>query len=237
MVLQACLNGMRPKTEHTAVPCSVAEIVFAAQAAVGAGAAELHVHPRASDGSESLEPADMDRWVAALRSACPGTAIGVSTNERIIPDLVRRRAALDGWRVLPDFVSVNMGEDDAPSIVGRLAQRGVLAEAGLSTVDDARRYLGERARGMWVMRVLVEPDGADVEAALVEADAILAILAGAIRHAPILMHGFEGGTWPLFERARMLGLSRRIGLEDTLVLRDGSVAPDNAALLRDALRH
>ena len=235
MLLQACLNGMRAKSEHPGIPVTPSELAEAGRAAVRAGAAELHVHPRGPDGAESLLPADVDALVAALRAACPGTAIGLTTNERIVPDLARRREYVDNWRVPPDFASVNMGEADAPAIVGRMAARGVLCEAGLASVDDARRYVAERARGMWVVRVMVEPEAADVAAALGEAEAILGVLAGCARPAPILLHGFEAGAWPLLDRARGLGLSARIGLEDTLHLRDGSVARDNAALVSEAL--
>lgn len=236
MLLQACINGMRPKAEHSAIPVTVAEAVEAAVAAVRAGAGEVHVHTRSANGAESLEPDDVAAWVAALRTACPGTAIGITTNERIIPDLARRRTVIDDWRVVPDFASVNLGEADAPSIIGRMADRGVLAEAGLATVDDARRYVAERARGMWVKRVLIEPDAADSVDAVALAEAILAVLASVSRAAPILMHGFEDGAWPVLRRARELGFSVRMGLEDSLVASDGSVAVDNAALVRDALR-
>ncbi len=236
MLLQACLNGMRSKTEHAGIPWTTAEAIVAARASVRAGAGEVHVHPRAPDGSESLEPDDVGAWVSALRVACPGTELGITTNERIIPDLGRRRAAIDGWRILPDFASVNFCEADAPSIIGRLAQRGVPAEVGLASVDDARRYVAERARGMWVKRVLVEPEGADGASAVAEAEAILTIIAGVSRPAPILMHGFEIGAWPVYLRARELGYSGRMGLEDSLFAADGSPVADNEALVRDALR-
>lgn len=52
---------------------------------------------------------------------------------------------------------------------------------------------------------------------------------------PILLHGEEGSTWPLFDLAVELGLATRIGLEDTLLLPDGSIAPGNAALVRAAV--
>jgi uncharacterized protein (DUF849 family) len=52
---------------------------------------------------------------------------------------------------------------------------------------------------------------------------------------PILLHGEEGSTWPVFDLAVELGLDSRIGLEDTLLLPDGSTAPGNAALVRAAV--
>jgi len=46
----------------------------------------------------------------------------------------------------------------------------------------------------------------------------------------------EAATWPLLEAALDRGLDVRIGLEDTLRLPDGSLAPDNAALVAAARR-
>jgi uncharacterized protein (DUF849 family) len=43
--------------------------------------------------------------------------------------------------------------------------------------------------------------------------------------------------WPALRYAQRLGLPTQIGLEDTLTMPDGSSAPDNAALLRAAIRH
>lgn len=233
MLLQACLNGMRLLSEHPAIPRTPSDLAAAGRAAVRAGAQELHVHPRSADGTESLLPEDVDAAMTALREACPGTAIGLTTNQRIVPNLAQRRACIDTWRVRPDFASVNIGEPHAPSVIGRMAARGIPCEAGLATVDDAHRYLAERARGMWVMRVMIEPDADDVIGALAQAEAILDLLGDAARAAPVMMHGFEASAWPLLDRARAFGLSMRVGLEDTLHLRDGSLAPDNAALLRD----
>jgi uncharacterized protein (DUF849 family) len=42
------------------------------------------------------------------------------------------------------------------------------------------------------------------------------------------------GCWPALRQAARLGLDMRIGLEDTLEMPDGSLAPDNAALVAAA---
>ena len=110
MLLQACLNGMRLLSEHPAIPRTPSDLAAAGRAAVRAGAQELHVHPRSADGTESLLPEDVDAAMTALREACPGTAIGLTTNQRIVPNLAQRRACIDTWRVRPDFASVNIGE-------------------------------------------------------------------------------------------------------------------------------
>src|SRR5215468_7190516 len=77
--MQACLNGGRSQSDHPAVPVTPAELAAAAAEAVAAGAEELHVHPRAVDGTQSVLAADVGAAVAAVRAACPGIPVGVST--------------------------------------------------------------------------------------------------------------------------------------------------------------
>lgn len=57
---------------------------------------------------------------------------------------------------------------------------------------------------------------------------------GAAPGRPVLLHGQDGGAWPVLRLAGTLGLDTRIGLEDTLLLPDGGPARDNAQLIRAA---
>lgn len=52
---------------------------------------------------------------------------------------------------------------------------------------------------------------------------------------PILLHGEGHSTWAALDLALAHGFDTRIGLEDCLTLPDGSVAADNAALVRAVL--
>ncbi|HME49804.1 3-keto-5-aminohexanoate cleavage protein [Mycobacterium sp.] len=73
------------------------------------------------------------------------------------------------------------------------------------------------------------------------ADAVAAHRAGAKAvqqagsPAGVLLHGHDGGCWPLLRHAGSRGLQTRIGMEDTLLMPDGSAAPGNAALVTAAL--
>lgn len=51
----------------------------------------------------------------------------------------------------------------------------------------------------------------------------------------VLLHGLDDSCWPLLRHAGRRGLQTRIGLEDTLLLPDGSTAPGNAELVRAAV--
>src|SRR6202035_5579931 len=106
--LKACLNGKRSQAENPAVPVTPAELARDAAAAVAAGAEAVHLHARGPDGAESVRAAD----VGAVRAACPGTPVGVSTGLWITGgDAAARHAAVAGWAGLdaaarPDFASV-----------------------------------------------------------------------------------------------------------------------------------
>lgn len=232
MIVQACINGARPRDFHPRLPLTVEAMAADAAACVAAGAGELHIHPRDADGRESL--AAVDETVLAVRKSCPGTLVGVSTGAWIENDEALTRAAIAGWRELPDYASVNLSEPDAPAVMELLRQRGVGIEAGLATTADARRFVA-LAGYERVLRVLIEIDIADLPLAMAEADSIAAVLQGAGARRPILLHGVDATVWPFVGRARRERWSTRVGLEDGSTLADGSVATDNAAIVAAAV--
>jgi uncharacterized protein (DUF849 family) len=236
--VKGCLNGGRSKAEHPDVPVTPAELAAEAAAAVRAGAEAVHIHPRGRSTAESLLPDDVGVAVAAVRRACPGLAVGVSTGLWITGDQEARQAAVARWRDLPaagrpDFASVNLSEPGAAALVEALDAAGIDAEAGVWSVADARAAsMIHPARG-W-LRILVEIVRAAPDAAA-EADRILRQLDASHLGAPRLLHG-EGQTcWPLIRHAGRLGLATRIGLEDTLTGPDGDPVSGNAELVSLAL--
>lgn len=232
MIVQACLNGARPADFHAALPLTAEAMARDAVAALSEGAAELHIHPRDREGKESL--AAVSETVRLVRQACPGTFIGVSTGAWIENDVQRTRQAIAGWTDLPDYASVNLSEDDAPAVIDLLAKIGVGIEAGLATLDDVERFAALEIRNR-VLRVLIEVGEPDTDAALALGMAMLHDLESAGIRRPVLFHGFNGTIWPFVHRAAELGLSTRIGLEDGRELPDGSLARDNADMVRAAV--
>ncbi|QKC96007.1 3-keto-5-aminohexanoate cleavage protein [Mesorhizobium sp. NZP2298] len=232
MIVQACINGARPRDFHPKLPLDVQAMASDAAACVAAGAGELHIHPRGAEGRESL--AAVDATVLAVRRACPGTLVGVSTGAWIENDVGLTRAAIAGWRELPDYASVNLSEADAPAVMELLRQRGVGIEAGLATTEDAERFVALADRNR-VLRVLIEIDIQDLAAALDEARGIGAVLERAEMRRPILLHGVDATVWPFVELARQKRWSTRVGLEDGKTLADGTVAKDNAEIVAAAV--
>src|SRR5438034_10477965 len=116
ILVKACLNGSRTRDEHPQVASTPEELAADAGRAVAAGAGALHIHPRGADGAESVAGPVTDATVRAIRAACPGTPVGVTTGAWIEPDLEARLAKIGRWTERPDFASVNVYEAGAPEV-------------------------------------------------------------------------------------------------------------------------
>lgn len=238
--IKVCLNGGRGRAEHPGVPITAPELARSAAEAVAAGAEAVHLHPRGADGAESLAAGDVGAAVAAVRRACPGTPVGVSTGLWISGGNVAvRRAAMAGWADLPaaarpDFASVNAHESGMADVLEMLGRAGVAAEAGVWSAAAAREVVAAGPGAGW-LRILVEVVGIPAAEAVAVAEDILGQLDPATVTAPILLHGEGAACWPLVRHSARLGLPTRIGFEDTTTGPDGQTVASNAELVRLAL--
>jgi uncharacterized protein (DUF849 family) len=227
-LLQACLNGNRPRADHPAVPITPAELAEAARNSVAAGAAEVHAHPRGQDESDTVEPDPVAAAVRAIRAACPNTPLGLTTGLWTTNgDAELRHAHVAAWEELPDYASANASEAGFAELCALLAEHGVRIEVGVWSREGADVLI---ASGIEPMRVLVETN--DLDAA---AEIGAALEAGGVS-APQLHHGAHTDAWPALDAAIARGRDIRIGLEDTTQLPDGSQARDNAELVAEAAR-
>jgi uncharacterized protein (DUF849 family) len=226
-MLKACLNGDRTRADHPAVPITPDELGRAAAGAVAAGADALHIHPRGTDGLETLVYADTHAALVAVRRDCPGVPVGVSTREGIVPDLDERLRLIASWEPGPDFASVNFHEEGAETVADLLVERGIGVEAGLFTPDAARKYV---AWAVPVTRVLVEaiPGISPGKDGVAAAQAVL----DQLPTGQVLVHGENEWAWPVLRWAQGRGYDLRVGLEDILTGPDGQVVASNADLLR-----
>lgn len=235
MLIQAALNGSRAPGDHPALPVTPAELAADARSVVDAGAGALHLHVRGGGGEESLTPPDVARTLAAVRRACPRVPVGVSTGAWIEPDLEARLRLLSAWTVLPDFASVNFHESGAARVALLLLERGVGVEAGLSGPEAAEKLVRSGLSSR-CLRILLEPSDRAPAVTFWSIDQTEAVLDRAGVDRPRLLHGEDAATWPVLRSACLRGYDTRIGLEDVLVLPDGSVASGNVDLLRTAVR-
>jgi len=237
--VKACLNGQRDRADHPGVPVTPPQLAAAAADAVAVGAEAVHVHPRGSDGRQSLRAADVGAAVAAIRSATPNTPVGVTTGLWVTGgDVVGRRDEVAGWAELdpgqrPDFASLNLSEDGWQEVAALLDEADIDVEAGVWSVRDAELAATE-APVDW-LRILLEISGVTAAEATGRADEILTRLEDLRIAAPIILHGEAESCWPLVAHAGRLGLATRIGLEDVLTGPRGEAVADNAELVRLAL--
>jgi uncharacterized protein (DUF849 family) len=229
--IKACINGARTPDQHPNLPVTPDQLAAAAVAAHQAGAQAVHMHPKAADGRDSLEPAAVDAAVAAVRAAAPGLPLGVTTGFWALPDAEARKRAVQGWTVLPDFASLNWHEPGSPELAEVLLGRGLGVEVGLFHAEAAASW-AESDIAKHCMRVMIELQGHEDVAV---ADDMLARVRAVGSAAPVLLHGLDESCWPLLEHAGVVGVQTRIGMEDTLKLPDGTTAPDNAALVSAAV--
>jgi uncharacterized protein (DUF849 family) len=229
--LKACINGARTPDQHPGLPVSPEQLAAEAVAAHRAGAKAVHLHPKTPDGVDSLQPDIVGAAVTAVRHAVPGLPLGVTTGFWALPDAAERRRAVESWEVLPDFASLNWHEPGSPELAEVLLGKGLGVEVGIFHAEAADSWAtSDIARHC--MRVMIELQ-ADADTAL--ADELLDRVQAVDSPAPVLLHGLDESCWPLLEHAGVRGVQTRIGLEDTLRLPDGSVAPDNAALVAAAV--
>lgn len=237
MLIQACLNGPTIRIEHPAVPLTPAELAVEARAAAEAGAESIHVHPRDASAAQTLAPDDVLAAVAAIRAAT-ALPVGVTTGIWTVDGDVARRISLVGhWTGpdRPDFASINVNEPGTDALADLLTSLDIEIEAGVWTVEDAR-LLSASTFGDRVIRVLLEPVDRSPAAAVATAAEASAELARLGIEAPQLHHGYGLATWDVLRAAVAMGHDIRVGLEDTTVLPDGSVATGNGDLVAAAAR-
>jgi uncharacterized protein (DUF849 family) len=232
MLVQAALNGGAMRAGHPAVPFTPAELAAEARAAAAAGAGAFHLHPRDECEAQTLDAEHVLAAVAAVRGAT-GLPVGVTTGIWTVDGDVNRRLALvERWvgPDRPDYASVNMNEPGTEELANLLTSLGIGIEAGVWTVGDARVLgsSGFRDRIVWVLMEPEDAAPADAVATAAETAAELARLGITARQ---VRHGYDLATWDVLRAAIADGQDIRVGLEDTTILPDGSLAAGNGALV------
>jgi uncharacterized protein (DUF849 family) len=237
VLVQAALNGGTTRAAHPAVPLTPAELASEARAAQLAGAGAFHLHPRDDSGAQTLEAEHVLAAVAAVR-ASTGLPVGVTTGIWTVDGDVNRRLALvERWTGpdRPDYASINMNEPGIGELADLLTSLGIGIEAGVWTAADAQ-VLGASGFRDRLLRVLMEPEDVTPADAVAAAAGAAKELAGLGITARQVRHGYDLATWDVLRAAIKDGQDIRVGLEDTTVLPDGSVAAGNGDLVAAAAR-
>jgi uncharacterized protein (DUF849 family) len=138
LFVQAALNG---DSKHPAVPRTADQTAQDAKSVIAAGARSVHIHAFNDDGAEILDGDACAKVLRATRRECPGIPISLTTAAAIVEDPSRRLAIVSSRTELPDLVTTNQGEEGIIPLCELLMSRGVDLEAGLLSVEDARKFV------------------------------------------------------------------------------------------------
>ncbi|OUC79965.1 3-keto-5-aminohexanoate cleavage protein, partial [Streptomyces swartbergensis] len=209
-MVQVCLNGPRTAADGTAVPLTPESMADSAADAVAAGATDVHVHPKTPCGRDTLSPRVLAETLSAIRARVPvPVPVGVTTGAWAEPDAAARLERVRSWAdppVLPDHASVNWHEPGAEEVAALLLDLGVGVEAGIWSGTEGAERFAASPLGPKVRRVLAEVTDTDPSSAVDSARGLLSDL-GAAHGRPVLLHGEDGGAWPVLRLAGRLGLA------------------------------
>jgi uncharacterized protein (DUF849 family) len=243
-IITVAITGSLPrKKDNPAVPISVDEQVEATQQAFEAGATLVHLHVRNDDESPTSDPERFARVLDGIRKHCPGIITQISTGGR--SGTGRERGAMLSLR--PDMASLSPGSvnfptrvyENAPEFVEWLAAEmlryGVKPEIeafDLSMIFQAAtmQRAGKIKGPLHVQFIMGVKNAMPVDRETFEF------------YAKTLKRLAPDATWTgagigkdqitLARWSLELGGHCRTGLEDNVRLNRDTLAPSNAALVR-----
>jgi uncharacterized protein (DUF849 family) len=233
MLIKIALNGARPKEQNKFIPQSLSEIEKEVKLLYEYGQKVFHIHCYAEPGNESLKPDDVNNLVSLVKKISQELQIGISSGDWIEPDLEKRKSHIRKWTIIPDFISVNMIEENAVEISKLLMAKGVKIEAGLNEKKAAEIFArSDLVKGCY--RILIEPEPEEFGSAIEVVNEIEKVLNRHKIEIPRLLHGFNAVSWDLLREAKRRGYDSRIGMEDTIYLENGKMVKSNLELIQYA---
>ena len=254
-ILTCALTGVLTDPRQHPVPVTPAQMAGSAREAFAAGAAIMHVHLRQQEPGKghlpSWDPEVATEIVDAIRAACPGVIINLTTGvigadisgpaaciRRVRPEIAACNAGTlnylklrdDGRWAWPPLVFDNPVEK-VQAFLDAMAETGTRPEFECFDVGIVRSVGMYRRAGManhldynFVMGVA---SGMPADADLLEL-LLRWIEPGSAWQATLIG---RAEIWPLHQRVAELGGMLRTGLEDTFYLPDGRRAAGNGALI------
>lgn len=242
LLITVAPNGAyKQRTDHAALPMTSAELGQTAKQCLDAGAAMVHMHIRDAQGRHSLDVQGYRDAQQAVKAAVGDELIIQVTSEAArvyqAPEQIAMVTALK-----PEAVSVGLREVDQPEIgeaglsrfFGWLAQERVMTQVIVYDVTDLQRWQALRARGVipdapWSLLFVL---GRYSVGQTSEPKDLLPFVLAHTGTEPWSMCAFGAGEHACATTAVALGGHARVGFENNLLLNNGQIAPDNAALVR-----
>ncbi len=259
-IVTCALTGVLTDPARHPVPVTPDEMAAAAKEAFDAGAAVVHVHFRRQEPGKghlpSWDPDVADAVCSAIRAACPGIVVNMSTGV-LGPDVSGPIACLE--RVRPEIAAANAGTLNYLKVRrdGRWAWPPMVFDNPVEKVQkmlEAMAAVGARPEFECFDTGIVRSVGLYVRAKMTRDPAynfVMGVASGMPADPdllPILLRYVEDGApwqvtaigraeiWPLHRRAAELGGNLRTGLEDTFYLPDGTKASGNGVLVEALVR-
>lgn len=258
-ILTCALTGVLTNPKQHPVPVTPAQMAAEARDAFNAGAAVMHVHLRMQDEGfghmPSWDPDVAESIVNAIRDACPGVIINLTTGV-VGKDISGPVACIR--RVKPEIAACNAGSLNYLKIKedGQWAWPPMVFDNPVSKVQQFLDVMGEcgthpefecfdvgivRSVGMYIKAGLLKPEMGRPEYNFVmgvasgmpcDAD-LLALLPRWLVPGAVWQSTLIGRQeiWPVHQKTAELGGMLRTGLEDTFYLPDGSRASGNGVLI------
>lgn len=245
-IITVAITGSLPrKKDNPAVPISVEEQVASTHEAFEAGATLVHLHVRNDDESPTSAPERFARVLEGIRKHCPGMITQVSTGGR--SGAGRERGGMLSLK--PDMASLATGSvnfptrvyDNAPDLVDWLAaemkRHGIKPEVeafDLSMIFQAAAMARDgRIDGpLHVQFVMGVKNAMPVDREVFEF--YVKTLKRLAPDATWTGAGIGRDQLRLVRWSLELGGHARTGLEDNVRLDKETLAPSNAALVRQA---
>lgn len=239
-------NGARRgKDDHKALPVTPQELAACAEGVADAGASMLHLHVRDAAGRHSLDPVRYRAAIGAIRDRVGDRLIIQITTEACglyapaeqmaaVRELKPEAVSLALREICPDAGS----ETAAAGFLAWLDREDVMRQYILYSSNDVGRFTDLRRRGVipdaWPFVLLVLGRYSE---SLTGDPAMLSPLVKDLHQDVTWMVCCFGETEnaAVADAARLNGHAR-VGFENNLLLPDGRVAPDNAALVRIAAK-
>lgn len=241
LIISVAPNGARrSKADHPALPISERELAATAASCRDAGAAMIHLHVRDSAGRHTLDPEVYRSATAVIRQAVGEDLIVQVTSEAV--GMYRREEQMAMIRELrPEAVSLALrefipdvaDESSAGAFFAWLCKERIIPQYILYSAEEVHAFHELRRRGVvpgghpFVLFVL----GRYARGNQGEPGDLLPLLAVHESKCPWAVCSFGPLEAACTVTAAGLQGHTRVGFENNILLSDGSLAPDNAALV------
>ena len=244
LIITVAPNGAyKQHADHAAVPLTAAELAVTAKRCLDAGAAMLHLHIRDAQGRHSLDVEGYREALRVVRAAVGDALVLQVTSEAA--KVYQAPAQMAMVRALrPEAVSVGLRELDQPEIGEKglagffswLAAERVMTQVILYDGADLARWQALRRAGVvadapWFVLFVLGRYSAGQTSSPRD---LLPFVQAHEGPEPWAVCAFGATEHACMTAAAALGGHVRVGFENNLYLKNGALAPDNAALVAQA---